>query len=303
MFHIGGWAPSEGQGARCRREASLGKAGRRSATSQVNTLHRMPAVFIGHGSPMNTLERNAYTDAWRKLGASLPRPRAILSISAHWYVAGTAVTAMAAPRTIHDFRGFPQDLFDVRYAAPGDPALAGRVRDLLAPVPVGMDQSWGLDHGTWSVLAHLFPSAEVPVVQLSLDATQAACEHYALARKLAPLREEGVLVLGSGNVVHNLGRVDWRPETRPYEWAAEFDALVKDCVLRRDHGPLLDYPEQGRAARLSVPTPDHYWPLLYVLALQREGEPASVLVDGIELGSIGMLSLVVGGAGAGDLRS
>jgi 4,5-DOPA dioxygenase extradiol len=248
---------------------------------------------------MNTLERNVYTQAWRSLGAALPRPRCILSISAHWYIAGAAVTAMTAPRTIHDFRGFPRELFEVEYPAPGDPALANRLKNLLAPIPIEMDQSWGLDHGTWSVLAHLFPAADVPVVQLSLDTMQSSRNHYELARKLAPLREEGVLVLGSGNVVHNLAAVEWSPEAKPHDWASEFNDRVRDCVLRRNHDPLLDYQALGRAARLSVPTPDHYWPLLYVLALQREDESASILVDGIELGSISMLSLVVGGAGSG----
>ena len=254
----------------------------------------MPAVFIGHGSPMNAVERNPYTKAWRKLGAAIPKARAVVSISAHWYVSGTAVTAMTAPRTIHDFRGFPKELFDVRYPAPGDPALARRMRDLLSPIAVGLDESWGLDHGTWSVLAHLIPSADVPVVQLSLDATQRAGWHYELGKRLAPLREEGVLVLGSGNVVHNLGAVDWSPAAKPYDWAIEFDKRVRDCVLRSDHGPLLDYEESGRAGALSVPTPDHYLPLLYVLAQQREDESASIPVDGIELGSISMMSVVVG---------
>jgi len=254
----------------------------------------MPAVFVGHGSPMNTLERNVYTEAWRRTGAAMPRPRAILAVSAHWYVPGTAVTAMPAPRTIHDFRGFPKELFAVQYPAPGDPALAQRVRALLAPIAVGLDQRWGLDHGTWSVLVHMFPDADIPVVQLSLDVACSTRGHYEMAARLAPLRDEGVLVLGSGNVVYNLAAVQWGPDARPYDWATEFEGLVRGCVLQRDHAPLLAYPEQGRAARLSVPMPDHYWPLLYVLALQREHEPVSIPVDGIVLGSIGMLSVVVG---------
>jgi len=259
----------------------------------------MPAVFVGHGSPINTLERNVYTEAWQRLAASLPRPGAIVSVSAHWYTSGTAVTAMPAPRTIHDFQGFPRPLFEVRYPAPGDPALARRVQQLLAPAAVAADASWGLDHGTWSVLVHMFPRADVPVVQLSLDATLPTRRHYELAARLAPLRDEGVLVLGSGNVVHNLGMVEWGPEARPFDWAVEFEERVRDCVLRRDHEPLLADPARTRSARLSVPTPDHYWPLLYVLALQGEDETATIPVDGIELASIGMMSVVVGAAPAG----
>jgi 4,5-DOPA dioxygenase extradiol len=257
---------------------------------------RMPALFLGHGSPMNALERNRYTEVWRALGESLGTPRAILSISAHWYVPGTAVTAMPAPRTIHDFRGFPNALFETEYAAPGDPALARLVRELLAPAVVELDQSWGLDHGTWSVLVHVFPRANVPVIQLSLDATRPAREHYALARQLAPLREDGVVILGSGNVVHNLGMVEWGPDAKPHDWAREWNDQVRNCVLRRDHAPLLDDPLPGRAARLSVPSPDHYLPLLYVLAQQRDDEAATVPIDGIELASIGMMSVVIASA-------
>jgi 4,5-DOPA dioxygenase extradiol len=258
------------------------------------TAKPMPAVFFGHGSPMNALERNRYSDAWRRLGAALPRPRAVLAISAHWLTRGTAVTAMPQPRTIHDFGGFPRELFAVQYPAPGDPALAVRVRELLAPTAVGLDDDWGLDHGTWSVLAHVFPDADVPVVQLSLDATLAPRAHYELATRLAALRAEGVLIVGSGNVVHNLGVMQWSEDATPYDWAARFSGAARTAVLAGEHERLIDYDRLDREARRSVPTPEHYLPLLYVLAQQRPGEAVSLPVEGIEYGSIDMLSVVVG---------
>ncbi len=257
---------------------------------------RMPALFFGHGSPMNTLARNRYTDAWRAIGAALPRPKAVLAISAHWVTRGVAVTAMATPRTIHDFGGFPRELFEVQYPAPGDPQLAERVRALLAPVAVQLDQDWGLDHGTWSVLAHVFPDAEVPVVQLSLDATQAPRGHYQLAARLAPLRDAGVLILGSGNVVHNLGSMRWSEDTPPYGWATRFNDRVRTALADGDHDTLIDYDALGDDARLSAPTPEHYLPLLYVVAQQQAGEALTLPVDGIEYGSIGMLAVAVGEA-------
>jgi len=254
----------------------------------------MPAVFFGHGSPMNTLERNIYTEAWRGIGLSLTRPKAILAVSAHWYIRGTVVTAMQNPPTIHDFGGFPQALFDFQYPAPGNPALAARVRDLLTPLAVQLDDSWGLDHGTWSVLAHVFPDADVPVVQLSIDATQPAAFHYALGRRLAPLRDEGVLIVGSGNVVHNLGMIKWDGAAPTYDWAVRFNGQVRDCIERRDHQPLVAYEKLGNDARLSVPTPEHYLPLLYVISLQDKSEPIAIPVDGIQNASISMLTVVVG---------
>jgi len=255
---------------------------------------RMPAVFLGHGSPMNTLQRNRFTETWARIGEAVPRPKAILAISAHWYRRGAAVTAMQAPATIHDFGGFPQELFDVQYPAPGDPVLAGRVHDLLAPVPVPLDEAWGLDHGTWSVLAHAFPKADVPVVQLAINRTQPPAFHYALGKRLAPLRDEGVLIVGSGNVVHNLRAVRWEPGAAAYDWAESFNASVRECLARRNHGPLIEYESFGRPAQLSVPTPDHYLPLLYVIALQEPGEAVTLPVDGIENGSLGMLCAGVG---------
>ncbi|MGH8706124.1 MAG: 4,5-DOPA dioxygenase extradiol [Burkholderiales bacterium] len=257
---------------------------------------RMPAIFFGHGSPMNTLATNRYTEAWRRIGESVPRPKAILCVSAHWYTHGTAVTAMQAPRTIHDFGGFPRALFEVRYPAPGDPGLAARVRELLAPVDVHLDETWGLDHGTWSVLVHAFPDASVPVVQLSMDATEAPRLHYDTGKRLAALRDEGVLLIGSGNVVHNLRTMDRAESAPPHDWAQRFNDRVRGCLAARDHAGLIDYERLGEDARLSAPTPEHYLPLLYVAALQAENEPLSFAVDGIENRSLSMLTVVVGTA-------
>jgi 4,5-DOPA dioxygenase extradiol len=254
---------------------------------------RMPALFIGHGSPMNTLADNRYTAAWRSLGKSLPRPTAILAVSAHWYTRGTNVTAMLKPRTIHDFYGFPPELFAVEYRAPGDAEIATRTRDVLAPLPVALDYEWGLDHGSWSVLVHMYPRADIPVVQLSIDATQPPAFHYAQGGRLRSLRDEGVLILGSGNVVHNLGEVQWADGAVPFDWATKFETAVRDCVLRGDHTPLIDYVKFGRSAQLSVPTPEHYLPLLYVLGAHGRQDTATVPIDGIDLGSISMLSVLL----------
>jgi len=259
----------------------------------------MPAVFIGHGSPMNTLEHNRYTDAWRALGRTLPRPRAIVAISAHWVTQGTAVTAMDRPRTIHDFGGFPDELFAVQYPAPGEPALAARIRELLAPVAVHSDHHWGLDHGTWSILAHVYPDASIPVVQLSLDSGLEPRTHYELAKRLAPLRNDGVLIIGSGNVVHHLGMIRWAEDAPPYDWATHFNNRVRGWLRAGNPQPLIEYREQGRDAALSIPTPEHYLPLLYVLAQQQAGETVEELVDGIEYGSIGMLAIRIGVSGTG----
>lgn len=249
-----------------------------------------PALFVGHGNPMHAVSENAYTRAWRLLGASL-RPKAILAISAHWYVRGTRVTAMAKPKTIHDFGGFPDELYQVEYPAAGSPELARRVRDLLAPLDVSLDESWGLDHGTWSVLVHMFPAADIPVVQLSIDRTKPASFHYELGAKLAPLQDEGVLVLGSGNVVHNLETVAWGdPSAAPYDWAARFDARVRELLLAKDHASLVEYSKLGPDALLSVPTPDHYLPLLYVAGTSPRVAP-TYPVGGFDLGSISMLSV------------
>lgn len=255
----------------------------------------MPAIFFGHGNPLNALAENDYTRAWAAVGTEIPRPRAVLCVSAHWYLPGTAVTAMERPRTIHDFGGFPRELYEVKYPAPGEPALARRVRDLLAPVPVALDERWGLDHGTWSVLCHVFPEADVPVVQLSMDETEPAAFHYEIGRRLAPLRDEGVLIIGSGNVVHNLHTYAWgRHEVEPFDWAVRFEALARELLTTGDDRRLVNYEALGRDARLSAPTPDHFLPLLYVMALRREGEAVSFPAEGFDGGSVSMLSVKIG---------
>ena len=254
----------------------------------------MPVAFFGHGSPMNALTRNRYTEVWQAMAASFPRPKAILAVSAHWYTAGTAVTVNAHQKTIHDFYGFPQALFDLQYPAPGDPQLAERVRELLAPLPVQADTSWGLDHGAWSVLLHAYPGARIPVIQLSMDSTKPASFHYDVAGRLAPLRGEEVLVAGFGNVVHNLRLMKRNPDDPPHDWAVRFEQRVREALLARDHDTLVHLERLGEDARLSVPTPEHYLPLLYTIGLQREDEDASIAVDGIENGSLSMLSAVVG---------
>jgi 4,5-DOPA dioxygenase extradiol len=256
---------------------------------------RMPTVFFGHGNPMNAIQRNAYTEAWRSIGQSLPRPRAILSVSAHWYLPGTWVTAMESPRTIHDFGGFPPELYRVAYPAPGDAALAGRVQSLLAPVAVGRDMEWGLDHGTWSVLCHVFPEADIPVVQLSIDETQPGAFHYELGQRLAPLRDEGVLIMGTGNLVHNLHAYGWgRRVVAPYDWALRFEERARAMLRDGEDGPLIAYESMGRDAVLSVPTPDHYLPLLYVLPLRRPDDGVRFPVEGFDGGSVSMLSVQIG---------
>ncbi len=255
----------------------------------------MPVIFFGHGNPMNALQDNDYTRGWATIGAGIPRPRAVLAISAHWYVPRTAVTIKPAPRTIHDFGGFPPELYAVQYPAPGDPALARRVQELLAPLAVGGDGEWGLDHGTWAVLRHVFPRADVPIVQLSIDETKPAEFHYEVGKRLAPLRDEGVLIVGSGNLVHNLHAYAWgRQVAKPYDWAVRFEARVRELLLAGDDGPLVRYGELGQDAAFSIPTPDHYLPLLYVLALRREAEPVRFPVEGVDGGSVSMLAVQVG---------
>jgi 4,5-DOPA dioxygenase extradiol len=255
----------------------------------------MPAVFFGHGNPMNAIQQNAYTEAWRSIGRAMPRPRAILSVSAHWYLPGTWVTAVESPRTIHDFGGFPRELFEVTYPAPGNPALASRVQSLLAPVPVGRDTQWGLDHGTWSVLCHVFPEADIPVVQLSIDETQPGAFHYELGKRLAPLRDEGVLIMGTGNLVHNLHAYGWgRRVVAPYDWALRFEERARAMLRDGEDGPLIAYESMGRDAVLSVPTPDHYLPLLYVLPLRRPDDRVRFPVEGFDGGSVSMLSVQIG---------
>ena len=257
---------------------------------------RLPAIFLGHGSPMNALGENDWTRAWAALGEELrPRPRAVLAVSAHWYIAATAVTAMPAPRTIHDFGGFPRELFAVRYPAAGDPALAERVQRLLAPLPVEADGSWGLDHGTWSVLRHVFPQADVPVVQLSIDETMPPAFHHELGLRLRALRDEGVLLLGSGDVVHNLHAYAWGAhQAQPYDWALRFESRVRERLEAGEHAALIEYSALGDDALLSVPTPEHYLPLLYVLGASFPGEPVTFPATGIDGGSVSMLAVRFG---------
>jgi 4,5-DOPA dioxygenase extradiol len=255
----------------------------------------MPALFFGHGNPMHAIAKNAWTETWSAIGKALPRPKGILSISAHWYLPGSAVTAVAQPRSIHDFGGFPAQLYQVQYPAPGSPELAARVAQLLGPMPVASDRSWGLDHGTWSVLVHVYPKADIPVVQLSIDETKAANWHFETAKKLAPLRDEGMLILGSGNLVHNLHTYSWGQSARePYDWALRFETVARDAMLAANFTPLVNYESLGRDAMLSAPTPDHYLPLLYVLAQHRPGEPVSFPVEGFDGGSISMLAVQLG---------
>ena len=255
----------------------------------------LPAIFFGHGNPMNAVLQNPYTEGWRRAAERIPRPRAILSISAHWFVPETGVTISTAPRTIHDFGGFPRELYQVRYPAPGDPDLARRVQKMLAPLPVALEDSWGLDHGTWSVLRHAYPAADVPVVQLSIDETQPPSFHFEIGRKLAPLRGEGVLIVGSGNLVHNLHAYAWgRHMPEPYDWATRFESEVRALLLAGDSKPLIEYETLGPDALLSIPTPDHYLPLLYVIGARQRGDHVTFPVEGVDGGSISMLSVQVG---------
>jgi 4,5-DOPA dioxygenase extradiol len=256
---------------------------------------RLPAIFFGHGNPMNALADNAFTRAWRRLGQSIPKPRAVLMISAHWFVSGTAVTAIAAPKTIHDFGGFPRELFEAQYKAPGDPAFARDVAAQLAPLLVTLDTSWGLDHGAWSVLCHVYPNADVPVLQLSIDETKPPSFHFELGKKLAALRDDGVLIAGSGNIVHNLEAYAWgRQVQETFDWAARFESTAREKMQAGDFAPLIDYEQMGRDAQLSIPTPEHYLPLLYVLGTKQDGEAITFPIEGVDGGSISMLSVQIG---------
>jgi 4,5-DOPA dioxygenase extradiol len=263
-------------------------------TMTISTPARMPVAFLGHGSPMNALETNRYTEAWRAWGASVPLPRAILVVSAHWYIRGSAVTTMARPRTIHDFGGFPAELFAVQYPAPGDPAVAEEVREIAKPTHVELDHDWGLDHGTWSVLRHVFPQANVPVLQLAIDAQQDFDFHVALGARLAKLRERGILIVGSGNVVHNLRAIQWQQPDSGFDWALRFDDAARNILSERPSE--IVSLQKHRDFANAVPTPDHFIPLLYLAGLAAAGnETPRVLVDGYALGSLSMTSYALAG--------
>lgn len=257
---------------------------------------RMPLLFIGHGSPMNGIEDNEFSSRWKQMGTEIAVPKAVLVISAHWLTKGTHITAMPNPKTIHDFGGFPEALYEVEYPAPGDPKLANETRQLITKTEVGLDHDWGLDHGTWTVVRHMYPQAQVPVVQLSIDYHKPANYHYELAGELNALRRKGVLIIGSGNMVHNLRMIDWTKMNEPefgFDWAVEMNDIFKSKILNHDHRGLIQYESMGTAARYAIPTPDHYFPLLYVLGLQQKDEQTTFFNDKAVMGSITMTSVKI----------
>lgn len=257
---------------------------------------KMPVLFLGHGSPMNAIEENEFVTGFRKLAKNLPKPNAILCVSAHWETKGTFVTAMQNPPTIHDFGGFPKELFAVQYPAPGSPQLANETKALITKTEVGLDHKWGLDHGAWSVIKHLYPNADIPVIQLSLDYSQTPQYHYELAQQLKSLREKGILIIGSGNMVHNLGKVEWRRlnENFGYDWAMEANEKMKKYILDQNHQELIDFRSQGKAFDLAIPTPEHYLPLLYTLAMQDKNEAVELFNDKAVAGALTMTSVKIG---------
>ena len=255
---------------------------------------KMPVLFMGHGSPMNAIEENQFVTGFRNLAKTLPQPNAILCISAHWFTNGTKVTAMEVPRTIHDFGGFPQALFDVEYPTKGSPELAIETKELLLPLEVDLDDTWGLDHGAWSVIKHLYPEANVPVIQLSIDYTKPAQYHFDLAKKLSALRTKGILIIGSGNIVHNLGLVDFRnmdKDNYGYDWAIEAKTTINDYLTDDNFQPLIDFEKQSKAFQLAIPTPEHYLPLIYTLGLKEKTEELSLFNDKLLGGSLSMTSV------------
>jgi len=263
-------------------------------TDPFESTEKMPVLFVGHGSPMNAIETNEFSKEWKTLAGELARPKAILCISAHWETKGTYVTAMEKPQTIHDFGGFPQALFDVQYPAPGSPELADETKNLVLKTNVGLDETWGLDHGAWSVIRVMYPGADIPVIQMSLDYYQNPQYHYDLGKQLAALRQKGVLIIGSGNMVHNLRAVDWAKPNQGFDWAIEANSKFNKLILADDHKQLINYKSLGREVELSVPTPEHYLPLLYALALKTENEEVSFFNDMSVMGSISMTSLRIG---------
>ncbi|MEI7524218.1 MAG: 4,5-DOPA dioxygenase extradiol [Mariniphaga sp.] len=258
---------------------------------------RMPVLFVGHGSPMYAIEENEFVNAWRKLGASIPRPRAILCISAHWETNGTFVTAMDKPQTIHDFGGFPKELFAVQYPAPGSPELAIETKQSVTSVTVGLDEKWGLDHGAWSVIRNIYPKADIPVIEMSLNYNNSPQAHYDLAKELSSLRDKGVLIIGSGNIVHNLRLVAWDKMNEPeygFDWAVHANDKIKQHILNNNHKDLINYSLLGREVQMAVPTPEHYLPLLYTLALKGANEPVTFFNDKAVMGSLSMTSVKIG---------
>ncbi|WP_449369428.1 4,5-DOPA-extradiol-dioxygenase [Aestuariibaculum sediminum] len=264
-------------------------------TADLNNTSKMPVLFLGHGSPMNAIEDNEFVSSFRKLGQELTKPHAILCISAHWETKGTHVTAMQHPRTIHDFGGFPQALFDVQYPVPGSPELAKETQHLITKTDIELDNNWGLDHGAWSVIKHLYPNADVPVIQMSIDYTKPPEYHYELAQQLNSLRHKGVLIVGSGNMVHNLRMVDWRrlKDTFAFDWALEANEAMKTFILDNDHKSLIHFKSQGRAFDLAIPTPEHYLPLIYTLGLKNKNESVSIFNDKPVAGALTMTSLKI----------
>lgn len=268
-----------------------------SKLTELPDSEKMPVLFVGHGSPMNAIEENAFVTGFRKVGQEMNKPKAVLCVSAHWETRGTYVTAMDHPRTIHDFGGFPKSLFDVQYPAPGSPELARQTKDLVTSTQIGLDEHWGLDHGAWSVIKHLYPNADVPTIQLSLDYTQSPQYHFELAKQLYALRKKGILIVGSGNLVHNLGMVAWNKLSGApyaYDWAVEAVEKMKSYILEGDFQPLIDFNKQGSAFALSIPTPEHYLPLLYTLALKDDKDETSLFNDQPVGGSIYMTSVKFG---------
>lgn len=265
-------------------------------TQTFPTTEKMPVLFLGHGSPMNAIEENQFVTGFRNVAKTLPTPNAILCVSAHWYTNGTKITAMEMPKTIHDFGGFPQALFDVQYPAKGNPTLAKETKELLLPTIVELDEKWGLDHGAWSVIKHLYPNANIPVIQLSIDYSKPAEFHYELAQKLNSLRHKGILIIGSGNIVHNLGLVDWQnfdKDNYGHDWAIEAKATINNYLLNGDYKPLINFNKQSKAVNLAIPTPDHYLPLIYTLGLQQKGESLSLFNDKLVAGSLSMTSVKI----------
>lgn len=257
---------------------------------------KMPLLFIGHGSPMNGIQDTEFSRGWQQMGKEIPKPKAVLCVSAHWLTKGTFITAMEKPKTIHDFSGFPEALSQVQYPAPGNPGLAKETVALVKKTTIGLDHDWGLDHGTWTVVKHMYPNADIPVLQLSIDYHKPGEYHFLLAKELAELRKRGVLIIGSGNMVHNLGMVTWsKPETFAFDWAIEMNETFKKHISSGDFKPLMNYESLGNSAKLAIPTPDHYYPLLYVLGLKEENEKISFFNDKAMMGSITMTSVKVGG--------